>query len=67
MYDEYVSFRTFLRFFFSPSAVGAVFFDVFLAAAGALDAAGCLEAAGAWDDAGAFPAVDAGLGAMTHG
>ena len=55
--------RVFLRFFFSPSAAGAVFFDVFLAAAGALDAEGCLVAV---DEAGALPAVEAGLGAIGY-
>lgn len=50
-----------MRFFFSPSAAGAVFFDVFLAAAGALEADGCLPAT---DEAGALPAVEAGLGAI---
>jgi hypothetical protein len=40
---------------------GAVFLDVFFAAAGALAALGALPAV---DDAGAFPAVEAGLGGM---
>lgn len=65
MYEEYVSFLVFLRFFFSPSAAGAVFFEVFLAAAGALEAvAGALEAV---VEAGALPpVVDAGLGAIVN-
>jgi len=53
-----------LRFFLSLSpADGAVFLEVFLAAAGALDAvAGALEAVA---EAGAFPpTADAGLGAI---
>lgn len=55
-----------MRFFLSPSAAGAVFLDVFLAAAGALDAvAGALEAV---VEAGALPpVVDAGLGAILNG
>lgn len=56
--------RVFLRFFLSLSpADGAVFLEVFLAAAGALDAvAGALEAVA---EAGAFPpTADAGLGAI---
>lgn len=61
MYEENVSLRVFLRFFLSASAAGAVFLDVFLAAAGVLDADGCLAAV---DDAGAFPAVEAGFGGM---
>ena len=55
--------RTFLRFFLSPSAAGAVFLEVFLAAAGALDAEGCLVAV---EEAGALPAVEAGLGAIGY-
>ena len=52
-----------MRFFFSPSAAGATFFEVFLAAAGALEAvAGALDAV---VEAGALPpVVDAGLGAI---
>ena len=60
MYEEYVSFRTFFLFFFSPSA-GAAALDVFFAAfAPSVDLAGALEAV----EAGALPAVEAGLGAI---
>lgn len=60
MYEAYVSLRTLLRFFLSPSA-GAVFLDVFFAALSAVVVfAGALEAV----EAGALPAVDAGLGAI---
>ena len=65
MYEEYVSFRTFRRFFLvsSPSlgaGLGAaVFFAAFLAVvlAGAFDAVAAAEA-------GALEAVDAGLGGI---
>ena len=55
-----VSLRTFLRFFFSPSAGAAalVFFAAFEPSEVVL--AGALEAV----DAGALPAVEAGLGAI---
>ena len=60
MDEEYVSFLTFLFFFFSPSA-GAVFLEVFFAALSlAVVLAGALEAV----EAGALPAVEAGLGAI---
>ena len=61
MYDEYVSFRTFFRFFFSPSAAGAAVLAVFLAPfTPSVVLAGAFEAV----EAGALPAVDAGLGAI---
>ena len=64
MYEEYVSFRTFFLFFFSPSA-GAAAFEVFFAAlAPSVDLAGVLEAVAV--EAGALPAVDAGLGAIVN-
>lgn len=55
MYELYVSFRVFLRFFFSPSAGAAalLLLAVFFAPS---DFAGAFEAV----DAGAFPAVEAG-------
>lgn len=55
MYELYVSFRVFRRFFFSPSA-GAAALLVFFAALEPSDLAGALEAV----EAGAFPAVEAG-------
>ena len=57
IYELYVSLRTFLRFFFSPSAPPADFFaGVFFAALSAVVLAGTFEAV----DAGALPAVEAG-------
>jgi len=54
MYELYVSFRVFLRFFFSPSAAGAAFLAVFFAAVFSAFGAFALV------EAGALPAVDAG-------
>lgn len=55
--------RTFLRFFFSPSA-GAAALEVFFAAfVPSVDLAGALEAVA---EAGALPAVEAGLGAIEN-
>ena len=55
MYDEYVSFRTFFLFFFSPSTPAAGFF---------LPSDAGVVLAGALEPTGALPAVDAGLGAI---
>lgn len=52
-----------MRFFFSVSEAGAIFFEVFFAAAGVFEAEGCLVATPV-DEAGALPAVEAGLGGM---
>jgi hypothetical protein len=60
MYELYVSFRVFLRFFFSPSAGAAAFFAVFFAAV--FSALGALAPV----EAGAFPAVDAGYTNAYH-
>ena len=65
MYDEYVSLRTFRRFFFtSPSAGAGAGFDVFFPPLADFSVvfAGALEAV-----AGALEAVDAGLGGMASG
>ena len=60
MYEEYVSLRVFLLFFFasSPDAAGLVLFFADFAPSEGL--AGALEAV----EAGALPAVEAGLGAI---
>jgi hypothetical protein len=59
MYDEYVSFRDFFRFFFSPSAGVCVLLAVFFAPFFfSVDLAGALAAVEA--GAGALPAVEAG-------
>jgi len=50
-----------LRFFFSPSPVVADFAVFFAALEASVDLAGALEAV----EAGAFPAVEAGLGAIS--
>ena len=65
MYDEYVSLRTFRRFFFtSPSAGAGAGFDVFFPPLADFSVvfAGALEAV-----AGALEAVDAGLGGISSG
>jgi hypothetical protein len=62
MYDEYVSFRSFRRFFLgSPSAVGGAGFAVFFAPLVPFDS---VVFAGALAAAGAFEAVEAGLGGI---
>ena len=62
MYEEYVSFRTFFLFFFSPSAGAAVLAVFFAPFAPSVVFAGALEAVAV--EAGALPAVEAGLGAI---
>jgi hypothetical protein len=60
MYEEYVSFRTFFLFFFSPSAGAAVLAVFFAPFTPSVVLAGAFEAV----EAGALPAVEAGLGAI---
>jgi hypothetical protein len=57
MYEEYVSFRAFFLFFFSPSTAAVGFFLP--------SAAADVVLAGALEPTGALPAVDAGLGAIS--
>jgi hypothetical protein len=62
MYEEYVSFRTFFLFFFSPSAGAATLAVFFAPFTPSVVLAGAFEAVAV--DAGALPAVEAGLGAI---
>lgn len=62
MYEEYVSFRTFFLFFFSPSAGAAALAVFFAPFTPSVVLAGVFEAVAV--EAGALPAVEAGLGAI---